>query len=78
MAPVELDRAIVDYLGEAKAILNVGCGDGRLVNLLAQEMRRRTVGLDISPSGFAQAKNEAARAGLRGLVECVWSDARIS
>lgn len=54
----------------------MGCGDGRLVNLLARQIQKRVVGLDISKRGFAQARQEADQTGIPHLVECVKGDAQ--
>ncbi|MGG5886259.1 class I SAM-dependent methyltransferase [Falsiroseomonas sp. HC035] len=59
----ELDRLIVDYLGPAtgEAVLDIGCGAGRLAPLLPQAAQ--VTGIDISPAAIAAA--EARHAGLR-------------
>ena len=62
---IELDRRTrsVQQLGTAQGILDVGCGEGRLVNFLARQTQKRVVGLDISGHGFAQARREADQTG---------------
>lgn len=76
MAEGSLERRIAQRLGRAAIVLDVGCGDGRLVNFLARELNKRVVGLDISSHGFAHAQEEAAKAYLEALVECVKGDAQ--
>lgn len=56
-----IDRRILCHLRSAESILDVGCGEGRLVTFLAHRTRRRVVGLDISSQGFATAYKTAAR-----------------
>ena len=73
---IELDRRILQRLGTAQDILDVGCGEGRLVNFLARQTQQRVVGLDISDHGFAQARREADQTGISHLVECVAGDAQ--
>ena len=47
-------------------VLDVGCGSGRAVNLLARRFpRSRFTGFDMSPEGIAAAKAEALAHGLR-------------
>ena len=54
MEEIDIDQRILQRMGTAQKILDVGCGDGRLVNLLACQTQRRVVGLDISGHGFAE------------------------
>lgn len=76
MEEIDIDQCILQRLGAAQNILDVGCGDGRLVNLIASQTRRRVVGLDISDHGFAEARQEADQATIPHLVECVKGDGR--
>jgi cyclopropane fatty-acyl-phospholipid synthase-like methyltransferase len=64
-----IDCRILRRLGSAKSILDVGCGDGRLVAFLAYHTRRKVVGLDVSGQGFAKAYKTAARGHIAELVE---------
>ncbi|MDP2932338.1 MAG: class I SAM-dependent methyltransferase [Chloroflexota bacterium] len=72
----EIDHRIVSKLGDARAILDVGCGDGRLTWYLAQETSREIIGIDLSRSGFRKAKEQAHQAGVGHLVRCLKGDAR--
>jgi SAM-dependent methyltransferase len=58
----ELDRLIVDYLGAAaaEAVLDIGCGAGRLGPLLPQAAQ--VTGIDLAPAAIAAA--QARHAGL--------------
>lgn len=64
-----IDRRVLRHLKSAEIILDVGCGEGRLVTLLAHRTRKRVVGLDISSQGFAKAYKTAARRCVTELVE---------
>ncbi|MDP2919681.1 MAG: class I SAM-dependent methyltransferase [Dehalococcoidia bacterium] len=70
----EIDHRIVSRLGDARAILDVGCGDGRLTWLLAQETNCEIIGIDLSRSGFRKAKRIAHQAGVGHLVRCLKGD----
>ncbi len=76
MPEEEIDRRIVLRLGAAQDVLDVGCGDGRLVNFLARQTHKRVVGLDISNHGFARARKAAEQTAIPHLVECVRGDAQ--
>lgn len=70
-----LDRQIVELLEACSFILDIGCGDGRLVNALVSRHGRRVIGLDVSDHGFAEAKEFASQEAQHHLVECVECDA---
>jgi ubiquinone/menaquinone biosynthesis C-methylase UbiE len=76
MQELEVDRRILQRLGTMQDILDVGCGNGRLVNFLARQTQKRVVGLDISNHGFAQARKEADQTAIPHLMECVKGDAQ--
>jgi len=76
MEITEIDRKIGARLGNAKSILDVGCGEGRLTWYLAQETGREIIGVDLSRSGFRKAKKLADQAGVGHLVRCLKGDAR--
>jgi len=71
MPEEELDQRILTILTPYNHILDIGCGDGRLVNALINQKGRRIIGLDSSDHGFAEAKMIAHH----HLVECVKCDA---
>ena len=72
----EIDHRILDLLRSVKHILDLGCGEGRLINALVRQNHRWVVGLDISNHGFSQAKQNARQAVSHHLVECVEGDAQ--
>lgn len=49
-------RMIAAFGGDCPAILDVGCGSGRLPLLLEPERRRHYVGVDLSTEGLARAR----------------------
>ena len=76
MPEVRIDQRMIELLKPVNIILDVGCGDGRLVNALVLQKQRRVVGLDISNHGFTEAKSTARQTTHHHLVECVECDAR--
>ncbi len=62
-------------LGGERAILDVGCSEGRLAARLARETGRPVLGIDTSDLGFARAFEEASRLGVEHLVGCLRHDA---
>ena len=56
-------------------ILDVGCGDGRLVNFLALKLAKKNFGVDVSDIGFEKARREAELKGVSHMVEYVKTDA---
>ncbi|MEM6627158.1 MAG: methionine biosynthesis protein MetW [Pseudomonadota bacterium] len=44
-------QAIAQFIGEGEKVLDVGCGDGQLMELLQAELKVRARGLEISQSG---------------------------
>lgn len=56
-------------------LLDVGCGEGYLVNCLARKLNRKVVGLDISDMGFVKAHKWCEKFDTCGLIECIKGDA---
>jgi SAM-dependent methyltransferase len=50
-------------------VYDLGCGDGRIVVMAAQKFGARGVGVDIDPRRIADARANAAKAGVEGRVE---------
>ena len=71
MSEEALNQRIVMLLTPYNHILDIGCGDGQLVNALINQKERRVIGLDISDHGFDEAKMTVHH----HLVECVECDA---
>ena len=57
-------------IGPQKKILDVGCGEGYLVNCLARKLNMKVVGLDISDKGFAKSRNWCKKFNTCSLTEC--------
>ena len=66
---------IAQTLQRVTPILDVGCGDGRLVNFLALKLEKKIFGVDISNIGFEKARREAKLKNVSSMVEFVKSDA---
>jgi arsenite methyltransferase len=63
-------------LREGQVLLEVGCGVGGTACSLAQEVRCRVVGVDISEGMVARARARAKRRGLEAAVEFRVADAQ--
>ena len=55
-------------------LYDLGCGDGRIVITAAKEFGIRGVGIDIDPVRIKEARGNAERAGVAGLVKFVEQD----
>ena len=66
---------IAQTLQRVTPIVDVGCGDGRLVNFLALKLGKKTFGVDISNTGFEEARREAKLKNVSSMVDFVKSDA---
>lgn len=75
MNDTKLCEIISKELRNADTILDVGCGEGFLVNCLAKELNRKIVGLDVSIAGFTKAHNRCKKFEVCDLVECIRGDA---
>ncbi len=56
-------------------LLDVGCGEGYLVNCLAKKLNKKVVGFDISDLGFAKSHKWCKEFNTCGLIECRKGDA---
>ncbi len=59
----------------AAPILEIGCGDGRLVTFLALKLGKKIFGVDISDVRFERARREAKLENISHLVKYVKTDA---
>ncbi len=50
-------------------LIDLGCGDGRIVIAAAQKYGTHALGIDINPERIAEAKENAKKAGVEELVE---------
>lgn len=66
---------IAQTLQHVTPILDIGCGDGRLVNFLAKKLGKKIFGVDVSSIGFEKAKREAELRNVSRMVEYAKADA---
>jgi SAM-dependent methyltransferase len=50
-------------------VYDLGCGDGRIVIAAAKEYGARGIGIDINPDRITEARANAKKAGVEGLVK---------
>jgi len=53
---------------ERDVVYDLGCGDGRMVTMAAQDFHARGVGIDINPDLIRRARNHADQAGVGNSV----------
>src|SRR5947209_16436814 len=53
---------------KSDVVYDLGCGDGRIVITAAKEFGARGVGIDIDRERIAEARKNAAKAGVENLV----------
>jgi SAM-dependent methyltransferase len=61
-------------LGQIKStdtVIDLGCGDGRIVIMAAQKFGARGVGVDLNPERIREATENAKKAGVAGRVRFV-------
>jgi len=68
-------RKIAETIQHVTPILDVGCGDGRLVNFLASKLGKKIFGVDVSGIDFEKARREAKLKNVSHLVKYVKADA---
>ncbi|OWW21600.1 class I SAM-dependent methyltransferase [Noviherbaspirillum denitrificans] len=61
-------------VGKDDVVYDLGCGDGRIVITAAKERGARGVGIDLNPQRIAEAKANAASAGVEGKVKFMVGD----
>ena len=62
--PPNVVRAMLQmaHVGPGDVVVDLGCGDGRIIVTAAKEFGARGVGYDIDPQRIAEARQRAARA----------------
>ena len=55
-------------------VIDLGCGDGRIVVMAAQRFGARGKGVDFNPTRIREAQEDARRAGVTGRVQFVQGD----
>jgi len=56
-------------VGKNDLLIDLGCGDGRIVITAAKEYGARGIGVDIDPERIKEARENAQKEGVAGLVE---------
>lgn len=67
--------SVYEKIGDVERLLDVGCGDGYLVNCLAKKLNRKVIGFDISNERFAKSHEKCREFNTCNLIECVKGDA---
>lgn len=52
-------------------VIDLGCGDGRIVVMAAEKFGARGIGYDLNPQRIAEAKENAKKAGVENRVEFI-------
>ena len=68
-------QTIAQRLNGAKRVLEIGCGDCRLVNFLVRHTGCEAIGVDISDADFTKGRREGRRLHVSYLVDCIKGDA---
>ncbi len=71
-----LYETIVQRVKPSKWVLDVGCGDCKLVNTLAEKAGCRVIGVDIDDSGFGTGLKVAQELHVSERIDCIKADAR--
>lgn len=61
-------------VGKNDLVYDLGCGDGRIVIAAAQKFGAHAIGIDIDPDRIKEAKENAAQAGVKDLVQFIQDD----
>ena len=72
----KIHQRIAEAVSDAVPILDIACGDGRLINFIASRFGCKTYGVDISVSHLTKAWEKAAARGISHLVRLAVGDAR--
>lgn len=71
--PNEVVEAMLKLGGVKKGdtVIDLGCGDGRIVVLAAEKFGARGIGYDLNPERIKEANENAARAGVKDRVKFI-------
>jgi len=72
--PVVRQMLTLAELKSGEIVYDLGCGDGRVVIMAAQEFGARGIGVEMREDLFKQALNKVYELGLEGRVKIVQSD----
>jgi SAM-dependent methyltransferase len=62
------------HVGANDVVVDLGCGDGRIIVAAAKEFGARGVGYDIDPQRIAEARRNAEKAGVTSRAQFVQKD----
>jgi SAM-dependent methyltransferase len=62
------------HVGASDVVVDLGCGDGRIIVAAAKEFGARGVGYDIDPQRITEARRNAERAGVTSRAQFVQKD----
>ena len=66
---------IYEKINDVGDVLDVGCGEGYLVNCLAKKLNKKVVGFDVSDEEFDKSHDRCKQFGTCSLIECRKGDA---
>ncbi len=72
----EIHKRIAHAVAEAVPVLDIACGDGRLIDSIASGSGHHTYGVDISLSNLISARGKAKAQGISNLVLLAAGDAQ--
>ena len=72
----KLYELIIQRVKWANLIVDIGCGECKLVNILAKRTRSKIFGVDINDSGFANGISEAQDLGVSERIKFIKVDAK--
>ena len=72
----KLNELIIQRVKQAKFILDIGCGECKLVNILAKRTKSKIFGVNIDKSGFANGISEAQVLGVSERIKFIKADAQ--
>jgi len=75
MEDLTICKEIHEKINDSDSVLDVGCGEGYLVNCLAKKLNRKVIGFDVSDKGFDKSHNRCREFGTCNLIQCVKGNA---
>lgn len=66
---------VYEKIGNVNNVLDIGCGEGYLVNCLAKKLNKKVIGFDISYDSFAKSYGKCKRFNTCSLIKCIRGDA---